>query len=132
VREALDRETRGKIQFVATVFVIGDLHRSAKHEQMTFKDDLAAGLDTLPSEALERVLRAEHHDEGQLAEELTDPLNANTDFLSEEYILAQTPDACASLSSSSGAQQAPPRLKNSVSCSRLVKKASPDDDASFQ
>jgi hypothetical protein len=34
---------------------------------LTFKDDLAAALDTLPSEALERVLRAveisEHHGE---------------------------------------------------------------------
>jgi hypothetical protein len=35
---------------------------------------------------------SEHHGEGQLAEELSDPFNALTDFLSEEYILSQIPD----------------------------------------
>jgi hypothetical protein len=69
---------------------------------MTLKDDLAAALDTLPSEALERVLRAfeisEPHGEGQVAEELSDPLNAITDFLSEEHISSpRAPMAFASL-----------------------------------
>jgi hypothetical protein len=63
---------------------------------MTFKDSLAAAPDTLPRAALERVLRAveisEHHGQGQLAEELGDPLNALTDVLSEERILSQIPD----------------------------------------
>jgi hypothetical protein len=35
---------------------------------------------------------SEHHGEGQLAEELSDPLNALTDLISEEHIVAQIPD----------------------------------------
>jgi hypothetical protein len=55
---------------------------------VNFREDLAAVLETPPSDALERVLRAAEVSEdvgaGQFVEELKDPINQIIDDLSSE------------------------------------------------
>jgi hypothetical protein len=65
---------------------------------VNFREDLAAVLETPPSDALERVLRAAEVSEDvgadQLVSELTDPINQIIDDLpSEDEIISRVPDA---------------------------------------
>jgi hypothetical protein len=79
----------------AALFSVHEIGSETEH--MAFEDELAAALDLLPQDALERILKAAEKSnlagEKVLAEELADDLNRLTDMMPDLAILERLPEA---------------------------------------